>query len=110
MQARITVKIMIEAKAARIHAEKNQTPYMVENQWYSNDLNQSIEPSVIAMAVKKSPSDDKRRALCVLLMFPVVSVSKDHLRNNVATPIKTAKIPMARIVKNGMFKNGDFQA
>ena len=35
---------MIKKRARHACAAKNQTPYMVENQWYSNDLSQSIIP------------------------------------------------------------------
>ena len=63
-----------------MQAEKNQTPYIVENQWYSRDLNQSIEAHVAPMAHKNIPKEERRRELCVLLALPDKSVSKDHLR------------------------------
>ena len=98
---------MIEASAARIQAAKNQTPYIVENQWYSKDLNQSIDANVAPIA--HIPKDERRRDQCVLLELPDVSVSKDHLRRIVEIPMNTTKIPTARAMKKEILRKGDFQ-
>ena len=70
--------MMIEASAARIQAAKNQTPYIVENQWYSKDLNQSMDANVAPIAHKNMPKDERRRDQCVLLELPD-AVSYTHL-------------------------------
>ena len=101
---------MIEANAARIQAAKNQTPYIVENQWYSKDLNQSIDANVAPIAHRNIPKEERRREQCVLLALPDTSVSKDHLRKIVEIPMNTAKIATARAMKKGMLRKGDFQA
>ena len=68
---------MVTASAARIPEAKNQTPYIVENHWYSKLMNISKAPKVRANAAAGIPIAETLVPRCVQLGSPSLSCEKD---------------------------------
>ena len=77
---------------------------MVENQWYSRLLNQSIEAKVMLSATSGMPTADHQRLERVQRASPSASCRKELRRMTYASQIQMAKKTATRRPKNPGFR------
>src|SRR4051812_21387934 len=94
--------------APRMQLAKNQTPYIVEYQWYSRLFTQKIAAKVRVSAPIGSPMAAETRFFLVQFASPSASWVNDAFRRRELSQTQRAKNATVEIVKTFMFSSTAF--
>src|SRR5262245_30743554 len=95
-------------RAPRMQLAKNQTPYIVENQWYSRLLTQKIAAKVSVSAPIGRPIAAVTRFLIVQRGSPSTSWVNEARRSRALSQIQSRKKTIVETVKTFRFSSPDF--
>src|SRR5471032_1778891 len=100
--------ITLIESAPRTQFAKNQTPYIVENQWYSRLFTQKIAAKVSVSAAIGSPRAAVLRLMIVHFASPSVSCVNEALRSRAESQIQHRKNTIVAPVNTGRFSSTAF--